>query len=140
MSRLVVDASVVAKLYFPEVHSEQAEAALRRKRTVLLAPDLLHIELASIAWKRLGRGDIDAATARMILSEGMNLPITVHLSTAFIAKAMDLAIETQRSVCDCVCLAVAIAERATLLTADDRFVSALRTGPFTRHICWIGED
>ncbi|HRQ73593.1 MAG TPA: type II toxin-antitoxin system VapC family toxin [Phycisphaerales bacterium] len=139
MSRVVPDASVLAKLYFPEAHSDRAEALLRRRRTVLHAPDLVFAEVASIAWKRHRRGEIELDSARTVVAELLTLPIFVHPIAPLAIRSLELALETGRTVYDCLYLAVAIAERATLLTADERFVNALNGGPFARHVSWIGK-
>ncbi|TVQ33126.1 MAG: PIN domain-containing protein [Phycisphaeraceae bacterium] len=146
MSRLVVDASVVAKLYFPETLSDRAESVLlartrgRVRRPTLLAPDLLYAELANVVWKRRRRGDIDMEEARSVIDEALALPIVAFPSVELSARALELAMETDRSVYDCLYLAVAIAERATLVTADERFANALQDGPFAGRVRWIGQD
>ncbi len=140
MSRLVADASVLAKLYFPEEFSERAEAALRAGRATLLAPDLVYAELASVAWKRRRRGEIDEKAALTIIAEALTLPIEVQQSGELIERALGLAIETGQTVYDCLYLAVAIAERAVLITADERLARAILAGPFAKYVRWIGAD
>lgn len=138
MRRLVLDACVVAKLFYPEDLSDRAERAVRGRRT-LHAPDLLYAELANVAWKRVRRGEIDAGTAMESISLAMALPIETHPAGQYAERALALAIETDRSVYDCLYLAVALAERATLLTADRRFAQALGAGPLGERVVWLGE-
>lgn len=51
MSAYVVDASVVAKWYFPEVLREEARRYLS-SRYYHLAPDFLRIEFANVLFKK----------------------------------------------------------------------------------------
>lgn len=140
MTRLVLDASVVAKLYFSEEHSDRAERAVRRKRAALFAPDLLFAELANIAWKRVMRGEIDGPGALEIVQEATALPLTVRSSSELAPQALGLAVETGRTAYDCMYLALAIAERATMLTADRRFAEAVAGSSLARSVRWIGVD
>jgi predicted nucleic acid-binding protein len=52
---VVVDASVAAKVFFLEAGSDRARAMLT-SGAVIAAPDLLFVEMASLAAKRVGRG------------------------------------------------------------------------------------
>ena len=59
---LVVDASVVAKFYFEEEDSDRARSLLTSGK-VFAAPDLLWLELASVAAKRVRRGLTEVGAA-----------------------------------------------------------------------------
>ena len=63
MRRYVVDASVAAQWYFPEQHTEVAESLLEIAKIELVAPDLLHVEMAVLVSERVRRGEIDLGTA-----------------------------------------------------------------------------
>ena len=64
---IVLDASVAAKLYFVEDLSSEAEAAVRAADSII-APELLLIELASVASKRVRRGTSPVGPARSAVS------------------------------------------------------------------------
>ena len=53
MKPVVVDASVLTKLFFEECHSDAAERCVKRAGD-LLAPDLIWAEAANVIWKRHG--------------------------------------------------------------------------------------
>ena len=57
MKKVVVDASVAAKWFLPEIHSPAAERLLDPS-IVLCAPDLIVPELGNIVWKKLRRNEI----------------------------------------------------------------------------------
>ena len=62
MKRVVIDASVVIKLFFEEEHSAAAERSVRQGQE-LLAPDLIWAEAANVIWKRQRRGDLSKENA-----------------------------------------------------------------------------
>jgi predicted nucleic acid-binding protein len=138
MKRLVIDASVAAKWYFNEEHSEKA-ALLLSDEYVRLAPDLIYVEVAAVAWKRARRGEIDPTHAKDALTELRRVDFEATPNTELIATALQLALQTERSVYDCLYLALAIASAAPLLTADQKLFAGLRTGPFSRHLQWLGD-
>ena len=57
MKKVVVAASVAAKWFIPELHSDSA-AHLLDSELVLLAPDLIGAEFGNILWKKLRRAEI----------------------------------------------------------------------------------
>jgi predicted nucleic acid-binding protein len=108
LSILVVDASVGVKWFVPEVHAAEA----RQWRT---GPDELHapafffdLEIANILWKKQQRGEITRAEADLILGQLPALPLKRHPEPPVLASAFDLANHTQRTVYDCVYLALAM--------------------------------
>lgn len=133
MRTLVVDASVVAKCFFPEEHSAESRRLLSPRRA-LLAPELIWSEAGNIAWKRVRRGEIDADEARQFVADLIRLPLEVFPSQTLLAPALELAMATDRTVYDCMYLALAIDRKCRLVTADERFVKALAPTPFAKHI------
>jgi hypothetical protein len=53
---------------------------------------------------------------------------------SLLAPALELAIATDRTVHDCMYLALAIDRKCRVVTADERFVDALSSTPFSKHI------
>ena len=53
-------------------------------------------------------------------------------------QALQLAVETGRTVYDALYLALAVAEDCTLVTADERFANALQGTPHATRVRWIG--
>ena len=133
MTTLVVDASVVAKWFFPEEHSAKARRLLSPGRA-LFAPDLVWSEVGSIAWKRVRRGEITKDEAAQLIADLIRLPLDTTPTQTLLAPALELAIATERTVYDCMYLALAIARKCRFVTADERFVNALSSTPFAKHI------
>ena len=129
MSQLVVDSSVVVKWYVPEVHSAAAVALLASGRR-LLAPDLLVPELGNVLWKKVRRGELTAAEAEAIANTfTIHPPLILRPSALLLPSALDIANQYDRTVYDALYVALAVAERARLVTADDRLCQALAGTP-----------
>ena len=140
MSRLVIDASVLIKLFFSEQGSREAAAAVM-KADELLAPDLLLAEVGNILWKYVRREELAAAAANQILADMMQMPIQFAKSLDLIEPALKIAMETDRTVYDCLYLALAVQAKVKLLTADERLVNALAAtplAPYVSHLTKLG--
>lgn len=133
MTMYVVDASVAAKWFFPEEHSEYARRLLARRHT-LFAPDLIWAELGDITWKRRRRGELESDEAAQLLADLIRLPLQILPSQALVAPALELAVATDRTVYDCLYLAAAIGRKCRLVTANERFVNSLSSTAFAKHI------
>lgn len=124
MKRYVVDASVAAQWLIPEPESPKALTLIERN-IERLVPDLIFSEIGNILWKRARRGDLSAERA----TEAVHRFGTIPLCVFPVAELMDLAYEIaagyDRSFYDSTYLALAVRQRATLLTADGRLVRSL---------------
>jgi predicted nucleic acid-binding protein len=138
MKARVVDASVVAAAFFRELYSERARELLSGGDP-LLAPDLIHSELANVIWKRWSRKEIDAGEAAQLLQDFLNLPLRIAPSAGLAEIALQLSIETRRTVYDCLYLALAMRNKVVVVTSDRRLVNALAHSPLTPYVAWIGE-
>jgi predicted nucleic acid-binding protein len=137
MKPIVVDARVAAKWFLPE---PDAAAALRLLdgRHRLAAPDLIHAEFGNIVWKLHARGTLDTEEASDMIEHFLSMPLEIHDSTYLLAPALQIAIATKRTVYDSLYLALAVELGGTVITADERWVNALETSPFTRFIRVLG--
>ncbi len=138
MSRVVVDASVVAAAFFQEEHAEPAGQLLASDRE-LHVPDLLYAEMGNVIWKRCRRGEINADEAAHLAADLLRLSFRVTPSSELLDPALRLAIETGCTVYDCLYLALAITCEATVVSNDLRLVNALAPGPAGKYIVPIGD-
>jgi predicted nucleic acid-binding protein len=138
MKKVVVDASVAAKWFMPEIHSEAA-ARLLDPAIVLCAPDLIAPEFGNILWKKVRRGEITDAEALEIVSAFRALPLEILPSADLLPAALTLAMEFDRTVYDSLYLALAVAEDCVLVTADAKFHSAVAPSSLAIHIQWLEE-
>lgn len=137
MSRLVVDASVLIKLHIPEDGSPRAAAAVKGAGE-LIAPDLLWAEAGNILWKYVRRGELAADDARQILTDMLRVPIRTVAAPEILGMALDIAVQTDRTVYDSLYIAAAVSAKAVLLTADQRLVNALADHPLERFVRGLG--
>jgi len=124
VAAFVVDASVVVKWVVAEVSSEQATRLLTRE---LIAPALIEAECANVLWTKARRGEITPVEARQRTEFLLRAPLRLVPISDLVAPALSLAFELDQPVYDCLYLALALRESATLITADRRFVEAAAT-------------
>jgi predicted nucleic acid-binding protein len=124
----VIDASVALKLLVEEEGSRAAAALL--DGPALLAPDLIHVEVANALW-RMGRtGRLSEADAVDALALFRRLPLRRRATDAALApQALRLARLLDHPVHDCLYLALAMDAGAPVVTADRRFVAAAARDP-----------
>lgn len=134
--RLIVDASVVLKWVLPEPDRDEAVRLLdayEAEEADLIAPRVLMEEVGSALSKRCRRKELSESQARKAwhLIE-IRQPLLVD-EPALLPTALDLSLDYQLSFWDSLYLALAIAERCDLITADQRFYNAGRRHyPFFR--------
>jgi len=142
MSRyLVVDASVVAKWYLPETLSDRADALQQHaiaQELHLVAPDLLYYEVGNALWKRVRTQTLTAGEAQTLLAQLLALPIRRVSSYALAGAALEIAVQTGRTIYDAAYLAIAESLETRLITADERFVNALAATVYAERIEWLG--
>lgn len=124
---VVVDASVVIKWVVQEAGSRDALGLL--DGPVLAAPDLLVSEYANILWKKARRGELTRDEAMLSAELLQHADVELVPMRALMTEALKLAADLDHPVYDCMYLALAIERGDVFVTADKRFVQALRQGP-----------
>ncbi len=120
---LIVDASVVLKLVIEEDGSKAAHDLLLARE--LAAPDLMFIECANVLGVKARRSEITRPQAKEAIAAICATPIRSIPVRDHVAAAQALALELDQTSYDCLYLAVAMAERDVLVSADARFVDAV---------------
>jgi predicted nucleic acid-binding protein len=138
MKRYVVDASVAAKWYFREEHSERADALLEQESEIL-APGLLAVEIASLVWKRARRGEITEAAADRIVAALREVPLEIRPTAELVTAALPLALHRGLTLYDAFYTALAVKSGCPLVTADRKLYDVLRGGHLADHALWIGD-
>ena len=136
MSEYVVDASIAAKWYLPEVHADAARRLTTGSHT-LHAPDLLYPEFTNILWKRVRRADMSEAEAAATVHALLTVPLQVHPSAPLIPVALEIACRTGRTAYDSLYLALAVRENIVLVMADERLYNAIHGGPLSSYLLWV---
>ncbi len=141
MTRCVLDASVAAKWFLPASGETLTEEALRllegyvKGDTRFLVPDLFWPELGNILWKavRLGRISRESAEDALASLEARKIPTSP--ASPLLRNAFAIAAAFDRTVHDCMHVALSVASNAPLVTADERLVNAL-AARFS--VLWLG--
>lgn len=134
--RYVVDASVAIKWFIPEVHSEAAIRA-RHSSHRLHVPAFLMLELGNVVAKKIRRDELTRVEGEAILKDLRHLPLQRHADDRLFGSAYTLALDTHRSLYDCLYLALAEAVDGKMITADRKFYAALAEGPYGRRVLWV---
>ena len=141
MTTFVVDASVAAKWVLPGVveplsdHAERLLRAYAAGSIQILVPDLFWLEIGSFFWKASRRGQIRPELARQGLQTMLNRGLPTVPTRSLLPEALDIALDFDRSVYDSVYVALAVATRSELITADERLANALASRFPVR---WLG--
>ena len=132
----VLDCSVAAKWVLPEPDRAPALELFERYaagEVLLIAPDLLLAEFASLVAKRNRRKQISAEQAHEAFSLMTKCAPRLFDTRPRFSRALDLSLQRQLSLWDCVYLALALEHDCPVLTADLRLFRAGRGGhPFVR--------
>lgn len=121
---IVVDASVAVKWLLPEPGSEAAMELLRG-RDILVAPELIRVEVASAVTRRFRRGELSADDSKEVVRLWMDVlkegVVQVQANLDDLREAANLAVDLRHPIYDCIYLAVARRNAARLITADRVF-------------------
>jgi predicted nucleic acid-binding protein len=119
----VVDASVAVKWVIGEAGEE---AAARLATRSLSAPDILLAECASALWAKVRRREIAEDEASAALTTLGAAPVVMTAVPILVADALRLAFLLTHPIYDCLYLALSLQTQTPLVTADRRFVGAVR--------------
>jgi predicted nucleic acid-binding protein len=132
---VVVDASVAVKSVLREEHEAVARRVLSNRR--LLAPHLLWAEIGNTLWKRYRRREASVEEVRAMLADIRRLPVVTFAHWPLLPAAFDLAASLNRTVYDCLYLALAEARDSVMVTADRRFHAVVSESVWANRIVWI---
>jgi predicted nucleic acid-binding protein len=136
VTRYVLDASIAIKWFVPEIHSEAARRLLGSNHNFLV-PDFFFPELGNVFWKRVRRSEDTADNAKKTLADLNTIPLEVHLSRPLMPLALDIALQKDRAVYDCLYLALAITQQCQMVTADEKLYNALQNSAYISNLLWV---
>ncbi|OLE51851.1 MAG: hypothetical protein AUG51_20985 [Acidobacteria bacterium 13_1_20CM_3_53_8] len=126
MSRYVVDASIAVKLYIPEVHSQNVVQFFSDQHD-LIVPDLMLAEFGNIIWKKVRLlGELTSDEGKKIIAAAQTLPLGYYSTIDLITDAFEIALNAQRTVYDCLYVALAASQGCQLMTDDRKLNAALQ--------------
>jgi len=115
----VLDASAAVRLIVGDPAAADL-AALVREAPLVLAPELMLTEVANTLWKLQRAEQLGGLETQQLLLDAHDLVDRVEPDRHLHAEALALACHLDHPVYDCLYLALARREAATLLTADRR--------------------
>lgn len=124
MNAAVCDASVLFKLLVVEDDSHVVDSLIRSTR--LFVPDFAFIEVGNALWARIHSAQIEYGEAKPLIGHLRNLGLETRQADRFVDRALEIASLIDHPIYDCIYLAMAEDYDVPLVTADKRFVSALR--------------
>ena len=131
MKLYVLDASVALKWAIPhtnETLSSESLALLRQyvKGDVdFLVPDIFWAEVSNVLWKGSRQGRWSRAAAEQIASEMQARSFRTISSYSLLNGALKIAFAYDRSVYDCLYVALAVESGLQMITADERLANSL---------------
>jgi predicted nucleic acid-binding protein len=124
VSAAVCDAGVLVKLLVPEENSDRARALAGSAN--LIAPEIIFAEAGNVLRTRIRSGDFDLAAGQALFERLNSFNLESRPIRPFVARAFAIAIELDHAIYDCLYLALAERMAVPLVTADERFISAIR--------------
>lgn len=121
---IVVDASALADILLEAPVANRLAPVLQHHVGAAHAPDILDVEVTSVARRSELRGVLSAARARAMFDDLAAAPIERHPIDALLGRAWEL--RHNFTVPDALYVALAEAIDGALLTSDARLVAAVR--------------
>ncbi|MCX5903043.1 MAG: type II toxin-antitoxin system VapC family toxin [Proteobacteria bacterium] len=138
---LVIDASVLIKLYVPEILSPKADELfndVQKRNIVLIAPDLIYPETGNILWKKHRLKELSLQEVKEISAAIASFPLTIEPVKPIIQLALDLGVMYTITVYDALYVALSTIYKTKLVTADKKLVTALSKSALKNNIIWLG--
>ena len=130
---LVIDASVACKWFFEEDLSAEARA-LAVSHTAFIAPDMILVECANAAWRRVRSREIPRAQAQAFLKTLPHWFETLVPVDRLHEAAFEMACKLGHPVYDCLYLALAERDGTRLITADHPFAQRVAGSPWKNRV------
>jgi predicted nucleic acid-binding protein len=131
VTAFVVDANVAAKWLLPAAgeglldQANHLAARHVRHELLLLAPDLIGAEIGNVLWKAVRRQRISRVEAENSLRRFTALEIHLMSTAELLLQALQVAVKCDSTFYDSLYVALALATKTELITADERLVNAL---------------
>jgi predicted nucleic acid-binding protein len=131
MRTVVVDASVAVKWTFPEFLeplTDRADDLLQqyaRGQIDLVVPDLFWTEITNFLWKSVRQEKIPSPRAEAALKTMLARDFQTVPSREILTEALSIAVQFDRTAYDSVYVALAVALKTELITADEHLANAL---------------
>jgi predicted nucleic acid-binding protein len=127
--QIVIDSSVIAKLFFHEDLSNKAIEFIKysiKSDWQLLAPNLIDYEIGNICWKRIKRKELQETEAVQVLENYRKLIIAKIEVLRFVPEILSIAVKANITFYDSSYLYLAVAMNSKFITADAILVKSVQ--------------
>jgi|APTNR8051073442_1049403.scaffolds.fasta_scaffold03369_9 predicted nucleic acid-binding protein len=131
--KLLIDNSIVFKLFIAEDKSDEVRKLFSENHDFIFL-DFTLIEAANSFASAVKRSRIDDAQANANFSSLMTLATIVTPANQFLQDALELALEINHSVYDCLYAVAAQKNGATLVTCDAKFAAKLNPANYQTQV------
>ena len=121
---------MAVKGYFEEPVTDKARQVLDSAH-LLVAPSLIIVEVANVAWKKQRRGEATSDQIRL-LGEGLADSFLLIPEDRLIGRALAIAEEIDHPVYDCLYIAASERWNAPLITHDKRLLEKIGNTAWNR--------
>jgi predicted nucleic acid-binding protein len=118
----VLDASAALRLITQDPAAEDLARQVEQMALVL-APELMLTEVANALWKLQRAGSLEGINPQLLLADARDLVDQIEPDRTLQVEALALACHLNHPVYDCLYLALARREAATLLSTDQRLLA-----------------
>lgn len=131
MKACVLDASVAIKWSVPAAGENLVAEAFRAldrytaQELDFIVPDIFWAEIGNILWKGVRQRRWSSDSAEITALEMRNRHFTAFPSEDLLVEALDIALAYNRTVYDCLYVALAVRTSTDFITADERLANAL---------------
>jgi predicted nucleic acid-binding protein len=131
LKRIVLDASVAVKWFVPPPAEPYREEALNLLRAYndgkfdIVVPDLFWAEIANFLWKAARSGRCTPTEASASLAAVIEYNFDTVPSISLLRGAFEIAASRDRTLYDCLYVALAEQTEADLITADEKLANVL---------------
>jgi predicted nucleic acid-binding protein len=131
LSTLVLDASVAVKWAVPSATETLTVESLHLLERYtdgelnFIVPDVFWAEVANVLWKGIRQRRWPRTVAERAASDMKKRNFFTVSSLELMAEALEIALANDRSVYDCLYVALAIQFKVEMITADERLANAL---------------
>ena len=131
MKTFVLDASVALKWAIPSAQEPLTDEAVHLLRRYVsseidfIVPDLFWAEMGNVLWNGARRGRWNRSDAESGVAEMAGRDFVTVRSLVLMPEALRIAFAYDRSVYDCLHVALAVQSKTEMITADEQLANAL---------------
>lgn len=124
ITQYVIDTSALIQGFIQDSYSLRLATLMHRitvANTVRLhVPEFCLVECANVIWKRVRFHNETPENARRILADLRAFPLAAHASVGLLPRALNIGIEDQLAIYDCVHISLAEILNLPLITVDEK--------------------